>query len=208
MPASLRTSESAPPVAAPAVDTGRPTAPPPTRFPVRPRAAAAPTSPWRRLARDAWRGAALVAALHLFVVQISVVRGHSMEPSLNDGDRLVVDRLAYSLGEVERFDVVVLRYPADPSVDFVKRVVGLPGDRIRIVGGALVVNGVPVEESFGHIPDHARLSERVVPAGHYFLLGDNRPVSCDSREFGVVAEELIKGKVRACFWPPHRMSVF
>jgi len=150
----------------------------------------------------------LVAILHLFVVQISVVRGHSMQPSLEDGDRLIVDRLAYEWADVERFDVVVLRYPNDTSVDFVKRVVGLPGDRVSIRNGALIVNGVEVAQGFGPVRDSSAMSERVIPPGHYFVLGDNRPISCDSREFGFVARDLLKGKVRARFWPPLRADLF
>ncbi len=165
-------------------------------------------SPRRRFARDLFCGAAMILVLHLYVVQISVVRGHSMRPSLCDGDRLVVDRLAYELADVDRFDVVVLRYPADPTIDFVKRVIGLPGDRVRIDRGTIYVNDVPIAEAFAHVADWAVMRECVVPANSYFVLGDNRPISCDSREFGVVGRELLKGRVRVCFWPLNRVAVF
>jgi len=160
----------------------------------------------RRLVTDVLRGGLLVAVLNLFVLQISIVRGHSMEPSLQDGDRLVVDRLAYAVTEVQRFDVVVLRYPRDPAMDFVKRVVALPGERVAIVGGVVHVDGVPLSEGFTHVLDRADMRELVVPPGHYFVLGDNRPISCDSREFGLVEADLLRGKVRACFWPPARLG--
>lgn len=146
--------------------------------------------------------------LHMFVVQVSVVRGHSMEPSLHDGDRLVVDRVSYSVVDVHRGDVVVLRYPRNPAVDFVKRVVGLPGDRIAMCDGALLVNGEVQHQHWDCIPDHENLPELVVPAGSFFVLGDNRPISCDSREFGLVAQELLKGRVRVRFWPLASMSLF
>lgn len=162
----------------------------------------------RRVARDIVRGGVLLVVLHLFVVQISIVRGQSMEPSLVEGDRLVVDRLSYQLGGVDRFDVVILRYPNDPSVDFVKRIVGLPGDRVQLVGGQVFVNGVRVAEDFLHVPDHDDTREVLVPQGHYYVLGDNRPISCDSREFGLVPFEYLKGKVRVRFWPLARMSLF
>lgn len=162
----------------------------------------------RRIGRDIVRGGVLLAVLHLFVVQISIVRGQSMEPSLVEGDRLVVDRLTYQLGEVNRFDVVILRYPNDPSVDFVKRIVGLPGDRVQLVGGRVFLNGVGVEEDFLHVPDHDDTRETLVPPGCYYVLGDNRPISCDSREFGLVPFEYLKGKVRVRFWPPARLSLF
>ena len=161
-----------------------------------------------RFTRDLVRGALVILCLHWFVFQISVVRGHSMEPSLEDGDRLVVDRIVYALSEVRRFDMVVLRYPVDPSVDFVKRVVGLPGDRIALESGQLRLNGALISEEFLHIPDHAAMNETVVPPEHYFVLGDNRPISCDSREFGLVPQENLKGKVRVRFWPPSRMATF
>ncbi len=131
-----------------------------------------------------------------------------MQPCLRDGDRLVVDRLTYSFADVSRFDIVVMRNPKNTSVDYVKRVVGLPGDRVRLNGGTLFINGQAVSESFGPIHDEATTTERVVPEGYFFVLGDNRPISCDSREFGLVKAEYLKGKVRIRFWPPKRFEVF
>ena len=161
-----------------------------------------------RLLREALLGAAVVLVLHLFFVQISVVRGHSMEPCLHDGDRLVIDRLACSLSGIDRFDVVVLRNPRDQTVDYVKRVIGLPGDHVRLVDGDLIVNGERVREFFGPIHDDATTREVVVPAGSLWVLGDNRPVSCDSREFGLVDIDLVRGTVRARFWPPDRLTLW
>lgn len=160
-----------------------------------------------RFALDVLLGAMLMVLVHLFVVQVSVVKGSSMEPCLHDGDRLVVDRVSYSLAEVQRGDVVVLRYPRNPSVDFVKRVVALPGDEIAMHGGTLYVNGA-AHDSYGCIHDHQELPSQVVPAGNYFVLGDNRPISCDSRDFGLVAADLLKGRVRARFWPISNATVF
>jgi len=153
-----------------------------------------------RFVTDALLGASLMVVVHMFVIQVSVVKGTSMEPCLHDGDRLVVDRVSYSLGDVARGDVVILRYPRNPEVDFVKRVVALPGDRIAMVDGVLMVNGVAAD-SYGCIPDHQHLPETVVPPGDFFVLGDNRAVSCDSRDFGLVDHALLKGRVRARFWP-------
>lgn len=146
-------------------------------------------------------------AVHLFVIQVSVVKGHSMEPCLHDGDRLVVDRVSYNLGDVSRGDVVVLRYPKNPSLDFVKRVVAVPGDHVAMQGGVLLVNGQPADD-YGCILDVQDLPECCVPPAHVFVLGDNRPISCDSREFGLVPHELLKGKVRVRFWPLASASVF
>ena len=160
-----------------------------------------------RFAVDVLLGATLMVVIHLFVVQVSVVKGSSMEPCLHDGDRLVVDRVSYNLAEVQRGDVVVLRYPRNPAVDFVKRIVGLPGDRIEMHRGTLFVNGEPCDE-YGCIPDRQELAALEVPDGNYFVLGDNRPISCDSRDFGLVAQELLKGRVRVRFWPLASATVF
>lgn len=165
------------------------------------------TPPWSRFALDLGVGAALLAALHLFVIQVSVVKGHSMEPCLHDGDRLVVDRVSYELGTVKRGDVVVLRYPKNPAVDFVKRIVALPGDRVRMHHGQLLVNDT-VADDYGCILDVQDLPEFAVPERQFFVLGDNRPISCDSREFGLVPQELLKGKVRVRFWPLATATVF
>ena len=161
----------------------------------------------RRFVFDALLGAALMVVLHGFLVQVSVVKGTSMEPALHDGDRLVVDRVSYNLTPVGRGDVVVLRYPRNPAVDFVKRVVGVPGDRIAMRDGVLLVNGEAADD-YGCIPDHQDLAELVVPPAHFFVLGDNRPISCDSREFGLVAAPLLKGRVRARFWPLTTAAMF
>ena len=163
--------------------------------------------PRARFLVDALLGALLMVTVHVFVIQVSIVRGNSMEPALHDGDRLVVDRVTYNLANVARGDVVVLRYPRNPDVDFVKRVVGVPGDHIAMRAGVLFVNG-KVSDDYGCITDRDHMEELVVPPHEFFVLGDNRPISCDSREFGLVAEHLLKGRVRMRFWPLTTASVF
>ncbi|MGA0058936.1 MAG: signal peptidase I, partial [Planctomycetota bacterium] len=115
-------------------------------------------SPRRWAGRAAALGAAAVLGLHTFVVQVSVVRGHSMEPCLRDGDRLVVERpgLMHEVGDFGRFDVVILGNPREPSVDYVKRVVGLPGDRVSLRDGQLHIDDHPVPEGFAHHPNPSR----------------------------------------------------
>lgn len=155
-----------------------------------------------RLCLDLALGAAGFLLVQLFLVQVAVVRGHSMEPAIQDGDRLLVDRVSPVLDAVHRGSVVVLRCPLATHVDFVKRVVGVPGDRIAMERGQLLVNGMPFDlEHDVVIEDASSFRPVQVPDGHYFVLGDNRPDSCDSREFGLVAAELVKGTVRARFWP-------
>jgi signal peptidase I len=161
-----------------------------------------------RLVFDVLLGATFMIVVHLFVVQISIVKGHSMEPSLHDGDRLVVDRVTFSFGEVHRGDVVVLRYPRNPTVDFVKRIVGLPGDLVSLRNGQLWVNGAMAPDDWTCIADRETTHDVAVPEGCYFVLGDNRPISCDSREFGLVPQDLLRGRVRARFWPLDRVAVF
>jgi signal peptidase I len=160
-----------------------------------------------RLLLDLLLGATFVVVVHMFVVQISIVKGHSMEPSLWDGDRLMVDCVSCAFGEVQRGDVVVLRYPRNPDVDFVKRIVGLPGDRVALRCGQLYVNGVQQGTDWTCIADADNMDELVVPADNYFVLGDNRPISCDSREFGLVDRALLKGRVRARLWPLERLGL-
>jgi signal peptidase I len=147
-------------------------------------------------------GLALLSYVCLF--HLSVVRGSSMAPSIHDGDRILIDPVSYLFGEVQRGDIVVLQYPLDPSVDYIKRVVGLPGDEIEIEHGEVWVNGRPLEEPYVLGPDPATtLQVEVLPA-HYFVLGDNRARSCDSREFGQVPVGYVRGKVELRVWPPTR----
>ncbi len=157
---------------------------------------------WHRVLLDALLGAAGILLVQACLLQVAIVRGHSMEPSIQDGDRLLVDRLGPVFDAVDRGSVIVLRCPLAPHVDFVKRVVGVPGDLIAMDRGRLLVNGARVDPELDEvILDATTLSPLCVPDGHYFVLGDNRPDSCDSREFGLVAAELVKGTVRARFWP-------
>ena len=160
-----------------------------------------------RFVIDALLGATLMVLIHVFVLQVSIVRGSSMEPCLHDGDRLVVDRVSYSVAEVQRGDVVVLRNPRNQAIDFVKRVVALPGDRVAMRDGTLIVHG-EVNDQYGCIHDHDDLRSFTVPDDHFFVLGDNRPVSCDSRDFGLVEKDLLKGRVRVRFWPLQQAAVF
>ena len=150
----------------------------------------------------------LLLVAHSILLQISIVRGRSMQPVLRDGDRLVVDRLGAEALGVDRFDVVVLQSPTEEGIDYVKRVVGLPGDRVEIRFGQVFLNGDALRESHGLIRDTAHAEPLIVPDGHCFVLGDNRPQSCDSREFGVVPLATIRGTVRARVWPLDRVALF
>jgi signal peptidase I len=138
---------------------------------------------------------------------LSVVRGSSMSPSIEDGDRILIEPWSYLLGEVERGDVVVLRYPLDPSVDYIKRVIGLPGDRVTLANGFVWVNGELLDEPYVGSCDRTSYGSLVVEPGHYFVLGDNRPRSSDSREFGLVPWEYLRGRVDLRLWPLSRAGI-
>jgi signal peptidase I len=144
---------------------------------------------------------AYVALFH-----VSVVRGSSMAPGIHDGDRIVVDHFAYLFQPVGRGDVVVLKYPLDPSLDYIKRIIGLPGDEVVIENGSVWVNGKALSEPYVASADPlTRTHVRVQPA-HYFVLGDNRPRSSDSREFGQVPMDYVRGRVEVRLWPPSRIG--
>ena len=161
-----------------------------------------------RLLGDMLRVVAILVGLQLFVFNFSLVRGSSMRPNIFDGDRLIVDKLTYSIYDIDRFDVVILSCPREIDIDYVKRIVGLPGDEVELIDGRLYVNGTPVREKYGAVRDKTACGVWRVPNDHYFVLGDNRPVSSDSREGWFVPHDNVRGKVRACVWPLSRVRVF
>ena len=138
----------------------------------------------------------------------SEVRGGSMLPGIQDKDRILVDHVSYLFASPSRGDVVVLRYPMDPSLDYVKRIIGLPGDHILIRDGLVTVNGVQMPEAYVDPlkNDPYAYVDTVVQEDSYFVLGDNRIRSSDSREFGQVPHEYLRGKVRARLWPIERIG--
>jgi signal peptidase I len=167
---------------------------------------AASPRPRLRLASSVARTSALALFGYVCMFHLSVVRGSSMAPRIHDGDRILIDPISYLFHQIQRSDIVVLRYPLDPSVDYIKRVIGLPGDEVVLERGRVWVNGEELAEPYvGEADDGARLSVRVKSA-HYFVLGDNRRRSCDSREFGQVPVGYVRGKVEVRVWPPQRMG--
>src|SRR3990170_281113 len=118
----------------------------------------------------------LFFAINLVSARIRV-DGSSMEPTFHNNDYVIVNRLAYQWGEIQRGDVVVFPYPLNPEEDYIKRVIGLPGDRVAIYGGSTYVNGQPIDESYIGNKPPGDLAEVVVPAGYVYVLGDNRTAS-------------------------------
>ena len=155
--------------------------------------------------------AAVYATLIItFVFQVARVDGQSMAPTLADQDRLIVNKLAYRLADPQLGDIVMLYYPLDPDKAFVKRVIAEPGDTVRVVGGRVSVNGVPMADDF--VPPEYRSHDdwgpKVTPQGYYFVMGDHRNSSSDSRHWGPVPKKYIVGKVQLRWWPLPAARVF
>ena len=145
-----------------------------------------------------------------FGFQVARVEGHSMAPTLADQDRLIVNKLAYRIGEPHIGDVVMLYYPLDPNKSFVKRVIAEEGDQVRIVDGKVYRNDVLLDDSFVP-PDyrsHDDWGPQVIPEGYYFVMGDHRNNSSDSRHWGFVPKKYIIGKVQLRWWPLAHARMF
>ena len=148
--------------------------------------------------------AVLVAIVAILLIYPPVrVEGTSMVPMLQDQDRLFINKLAYHVGDIQRRDVVVFRYPRDTTKSYIKRVIALPGDRIRIDHGRVYVNNQALAEPYvpARYTDERSQPEMTIPVGDYFVMGDHRSISSDSRDFGPVDRQLIYGKASFVYWP-------
>lgn len=145
-----------------------------------------------------------------FVFQVARVEGLSMAPTLDDQDRLIVNKLIYRVSSPRRGDIVMLYYPLDPDKMFVKRVIAEEGDQVRIVDGRVYVNDVPMPSDYvpTEYQSHDDWGPQVVPQGHYFVMGDHRNNSQDSRHFGFVPKRYIVGKVQVRWWPVPQARTF
>jgi signal peptidase I len=149
------------------------------------------------------------AFIILFLYQPVRVEGTSMLPILEDQDRLFINKFAYRFGEIQRGDVVVFLYPGDHSKSYIKRVIALPGDDLRIDHGTVYVNGASLKENYVPMKfeDDRSQPEMTVPKGDYFVMGDHRSISSDSRDFGPVPRPLIYGKAVFVYWPVDQAGV-
>jgi len=177
---------------------------------------AAATKPWWRETIETvlW---ALVLALILrtFVVQAFWIPSGSMIPTLEVGDRVLVAKFWYTFSEPKRGQLFVFKYPVDPKRDFVKRIIGLPGDTLEIRGGIVYINGQALREEY--VKNHDAFSLNAgpvfpevpvrIPENHYFAMGDNRPNSQDSRFWGFVPKQNIRGPVFLRYWPLNRVGM-
>jgi signal peptidase I len=145
-----------------------------------------------------------------FGFQVARVEGLSMTPTLEDQDRLIVNKFAYRIGEPRRSDIVMLYYPLNPDKSFVKRVIGEEGDTVRIVDGRVFVNEVPILDEYvsDDYRGHDDWGPQVIPEGYYFVMGDHRNNSSDSRHWGMVPKRYIIGKVQLRWWPIPTARVF
>jgi signal peptidase I len=188
-----------------------------------------PTQPDGRLAIDggalrmervveeliAWLKTLASAAVYATLIvtfgfQVARVEGHSMAPTLEDQDRLIVNKLAYRIGEPHISDIVMLYYPNDPNKSFVKRVIAEEGDQVRIVDGKVFRNDILLDDSFVP-PDyksHDDWGPQVIPEGYYFVMGDHRNNSSDSRHWGFVPKKYIIGRVQLRWWPLRHARMF
>lgn len=158
--------------------------------------------------RDLIISLAISAFIIIFLYQPVKVEGTSMMPSLEDQERIFVNKFVYRLEPIERGDIVVFRYPRDPSKSYIKRVIAMAGDRVRIDGGQVYVNGEPLDETYvpSEYTDQRSYPEVVVPVHCYFVLGDHRSMSNDSRDFGSVNQGFIYGKAVFGYWPMEKLG--
>jgi signal peptidase I len=149
-----------------------------------------------------------VAFVVIFLYQPVKVEGTSMLPGVEDQERIFVNRFVYRIEPISRGDVIVFRYPRDTSKSYIKRVIGVEGDRIRIVDGLVYVNGEPLTEEYvpQQYTDWRSVPELTVPRGNYFMLGDHRNMSSDSRDFGPVEQKFVVGKAVFGYWPFEKLG--
>ena len=174
-------------------------------------------SRWARATRDLVSGlqtlisAAVYATLIVtFGFQVARVDGLSMAPTLEDHDRLIVNKLVYELGDPRPGDIVMLYYPVNPEKMFVKRVIAKEGDTVRIVDGRVYVNERPLHDDYvpAEFRSHDDWGPQVVQQGYYFVMGDHRNNSSDSRHWGPVPKKYIVGKVKVRWWPIQDARIF
>src|SRR5918999_2556078 len=165
----------------------------------------------RLLLRDLIFALMIAALVVVFVVQPVKVEGTSMLPRLHDGERIFVNKLIYyGLPRLERGDIVVFWFPNDPTKSYIKRVIGLPGETVQVRGGRILVNGKELQEPYlEHALNVAAADEppTYVKPHYYFVMGDNRDNSSDSRMWGLVPEKYIYGKALFRYWPLSKASV-
>ena len=160
---------------------------------------------WRDLIETVLMAVVLFLLLNAVTSRVRVYN-ISMQPTLYEGNLLVVDKFAYKLGTPKRGDIVIFHYQGTPTEDYIKRVIGLPGDTVNISNGVVQVNGQTLTEPYiAALPKYT--GTWMVPEGELFVLGDNRNLSSDSHEWGFVKQEWIVGKAVLVYWPLDRIRI-
>lgn len=149
---------------------------------------------------------AIFLFIYLLVLQPHKIKGNSMQPNFPDGEYLLTDKVTYRFREPQRGDVIVFEPPSSDGEEFIKRIIGLPGDEVSVTGGQVHINGVTLQEPYIAVETNAGIFLKdgmkvVVPEDNYFVLGDNRPHSSDSRAWGFVTKDKITGRGWVVYWP-------
>jgi signal peptidase I len=162
-------------------------------------------------ARDLMISVILAIFVILFIYQPVKVEGTSMMPTLDDQERIFINKFVYRFhfGDIDRGDTVVFWFPGDPTKSYIKRVIGMPGDRVAVDQGKVIVNGRALVENYvpPEFRDQSSMSERAIPEDEYFVLGDHRSSSNDSRAWGMVPRRYIYGKAVFIYWPLDKMGL-
>ena len=178
------------------------------RTPTAAKSAASATISWLR---DLFLSVLIAIVVILFLYQPVKVEGTSMMPSLVDQERIFINKFIYRFGlsDIGRGDTVVFWFPGDPSKSYIKRVIGVPGDSVEVKDGTVIVNSSALKEAY--VPeeyrDHVSMPRRTVPSDQYFVLGDHRISSNDSRNWGMVPRNYIYGKAVFVYWPLDRLGL-
>ena len=160
----------------------------------------------RSVANLALQLALLAVLVAAFFVRLPQVAGLSMEPYIRSGEYVLINTFAYRIGVPHRGEIVAFRHEGDARSVFIKRVIGLPGDRVRIDRGQVYINGARLEEPYVAHADGRSFAQVLVPPSSVYVLGDNRAESEDSRFFGPVGDDRLIGRAVAGVWPPHMLG--
>jgi signal peptidase I len=178
---------------------------------------AARTAMLTRIQEEIWAWVKTIASAAVYAIlivtfgfQVARVEGMSMAPTLEDQDRLIVNKLIYRITSPRKGDIVMLYYPVNPDKSFVKRVIAEEGDLVRIVDGRVYVNDVPLSDDYvpSEFRSHDDWGPQMIQEGYYFVMGDHRNNSSDSRHWGLVPKRYIIGKVQVRWWPLPEARVF
>lgn len=156
---------------------------------------------------------AIFLFVYLLILQPHKIKGESMLPNFDNGEFLLTDKVTYRFNDPQRGDVIVFKAPPDYQDEFIKRIIGLPGESVAVTDGKIYINGQPISESYlpasQITPDGKFISGKTVtvPTNSYFVVGDNRKNSYDSRSWGFITKDKITGRAWFVYWPPNKVGV-